>query len=86
MATDGPTPPPCDEEIYRDGSIVCKLIGRSNAIERWVKSVAAKADARVDWHFFGGIANVLHLGDEASRQRVIKVIQELRDQFEGRML
>ena len=86
MATDGPTPPPCNPEIFQKGSTVCVLSGRSNAIEQWVKSVAAKANAQVDWHFSGGRANVLHLGDEESRQRVFEAINDLQNQLQGDIL
>ena len=48
MSTDGPTPPPCDQEIYDKGNGVALLDGSSNAVERWVRAVAKKAEARVD--------------------------------------
>ncbi len=47
MATDGPTPTPCDPEIFKNGKGVCVIDGSSNAIERWVQSVARKANAKV---------------------------------------
>lgn len=86
MATDGPTPPPCNSDIFKNGRGVCILSGRSNAIERWVQAVATKADAQVDWHFSGGRANVLHLGDEESRQRVLNAIKELKGDLDGYIL
>lgn len=86
MATDGPTPPPCDDEIFKNGETVVILDGSSNAVERWVQSVAKQANARVDWHYFGGRANVLHLGDADSRQRVLATIRELEPKLEGRVL
>ncbi len=86
MATDGPTPPPCNPDIFKNGEGVCILAGSSNAVERWVQSVAKKADAQVDWHYSGGRANVLHLGDAESRQRVLNAIEELKGNFEGQIL
>jgi len=86
MATDGPTPPPCDPEIFQNGTTVCVLYAPSNAAERWVQSVAKKANARVDWHYFGGRANVLHLGDTESRQRVLEAIHDLRGELRGTIL
>mgnify|MGYP001562867949 CR=1 FL=1 len=86
MATDGPTPLPCDPEIFEKGSTVCVLDARSNAAERWVKAIAAKARARVDWHYSSGRANVLHLGDAESRQRVFEAINDLQDQLQGTIL
>ena len=86
MATDGPNPAPCDPEIFKNGNGVCVIDGSSNAVERWVQTVAKKADARVDWHYSGGRANVLHLGDDESRQRVLDAINELEGELEGRIL
>lgn len=86
MATDGPTPPPCNPDIFKKGKGVCVINGSSNAVERWVKAVAKKANARVDWHYSGGRANVLHLGDDESRQRVLNAISELEGKLKGRIL
>lgn len=86
MATDGPDPKPCDRKIFKKGRGVCVIDGSSNAVERWVQSVAKKANARVDWHYSGGRANVLHLGDEKSRQRVLTAIKELEGSLKGRIL
>lgn len=86
MATDGPTPSPCDPEIFKRGDGVCVIDGNSNAIERWVKAVAKKANAKVDWHYSGGRGNVLHLGDNESRQRVLSAISELRGELKGTIL
>lgn len=86
MATDGPTPPPCNAEIFECGEGVCVVSGSSNAVERWVRAVAKKAHAQVDWHYSGGRANVLHLGDKASRQRVLEAIDELAGTLNGTML
>lgn len=86
MATDGPTPAPCKRDIFEKGRGVCVIDGSSNAVERWVQSVAKKANAQVDWHYSGGRANVLHLGDDASRQRVLNVIHELEGELNGTIL
>lgn len=86
MATDGPTPSPCNRDIFEKGRGVCVIDGSSNAVERWVQSVAKKANAQVDWHYSGGRANVLHLGDDASRQRVLNAIHELKGELKGTIL
>ncbi len=86
MATDGPTPPPCNPEIFKKGEGVCVVDGSSNAVECWVKKIARKANAQIDWHYSGGRANVLHLGDAASRQRVLNAISELEGELEGTIL
>src|SRR5271157_6024493 len=63
MATDGPTPKPCDRRIYKDGTPIVLIEGSSNAVEKWVRAVAKKAKAKVDWHYSGGVAQVLYLGN-----------------------
>lgn len=86
MATDGPTPPPCDQEIFQKGQPVAALDARSNAAENWVRAVAKKASTRVDWHYSGGIAQVLHLGDDESRVRVEAAIDELEPTLKGTVM
>jgi hypothetical protein len=75
MSTDGPTPPPCNPEIFKSGKevFVTSTIP-SNAMECWVKQVAEKSGQPVDWHFRGGRAIVLALGD---LEKVKKALNEL---------
>ena len=80
MATDGSDPPPCDPDVFKNGKVVCVLLGASNAVERWVKSVAEATGERVDWHYSCGRARVLHLGSAATRVRVLEAIGKLRQQ------
>ncbi len=47
---------------------------------------AKEANAKVDWHYSGGRANVLHLGDDESRQRVLNAISELEGELKGTIL
>ena len=64
MATDGPTPQPCDPKIFSEGiSVFVTHTIPPNAMEGWVRQVAEKSGQPVDWHFYGGRANVLALGD-----------------------
>ncbi|PIT87991.1 MAG: hypothetical protein COU29_04250 [Candidatus Magasanikbacteria bacterium CG10_big_fil_rev_8_21_14_0_10_36_32] len=86
MATDGPTPPPCDPEIFKNGTGLCVVDGSSNAVECWVQSVAKKANTKVDWHYSGGRANVLHLGDADSYQRALNAVHELTGELKGHIL
>lgn len=79
MATDGPTPAPCDSDIFKNGTGLCVLDGASNAVERYVQEIARRANAKVDWHYSGGRANVLHLGDSASRERALAAVNEMGD-------
>jgi len=78
MATDGPTPPPCNKDVYANGTMVMMTAGiPSNAMEEWVKKVAEKSGQPVDWHFAGGRACVLALGDlNAVRQAIAELIPE----------
>ncbi len=64
FSTDGPTPPPANGDICVNGELmmVTSSIG-SNAIERWVKKVAKRSGQPVDWHWNGGRAHILALGD-----------------------
>lgn len=63
--------PPCDSEIFERGTPVMLLHGpRSALIEEWVKRLAAETQTRTDWHFAGGRAVVLVLGDEADIAKV----------------
>lgn len=83
MATDGPTPPACDQEILREGKPIILLSGSSNMVENWVNDVAEAACARLDWHYSGGIAQVLHLGDDQSWDRTQQAIDSLIVEFES---
>jgi hypothetical protein len=67
----------CDDEIHEKGNLVVLLDGGTKAVENWVQTVADKAQARLDWHYRGSLARVLHLGDEASRRRVEAAIKEM---------
>ena len=86
MATDGPNPPPCKPEIFKNGVGLCIVDGSANAIERWVKKIAERANAEVDWHYSGGRANVLHLGDAESYRRALNAIRELKHELKGTIL
>ena len=76
----------CDQEIFKEGQPVASLDARSKDAEEWVCAVAKKANARVDWHYSGGIAQVLHLGDDESRARVEVAIDELLHKLNGRIM
>lgn len=58
------TPPPCDQPIFENGSVVLYTHSIPTAqIERWVKKVAKLSGQPTDWHFAGGRAVVLTTGD-----------------------
>jgi hypothetical protein len=56
----------------------------SNAMERWVKQVAARSGQRVDWHFIAGRANVLALGDLARVRAAIAELMPEHDRLKKR--
>ncbi len=79
MTTDEkPQPPPCDRDVYTDGTPVFRTDTiRSFNLEPWVQKVAALSGQRVDWHFAGGRAIVLALGDLAKvRAALIELLPE----------
>ncbi|MDO8577254.1 MAG: hypothetical protein Q7R55_00025 [Candidatus Wildermuthbacteria bacterium] len=86
MASNSSIPTFCNPDIFKRGKGVCVVDGRPNDVERWVKAIAKKADAKVDWHYSGGRANVLHLGKDKSRQRVLNAINELAGELKGTIL
>lgn len=64
MATDGPTPPACSDDVYKKGTVLFVTNSiPSNAMEGWVQSVAKDSNQPVDWHFMGGRAVIKALGD-----------------------
>lgn len=70
MATDGPDPPDCHEDAYAGPEVFqTHSIGGSNAIERWVRKIAATSGQLVDWHFAGGCA-VVRAARRADMDRV----------------
>lgn len=84
MATDGPTPAPCDAEVFKDGS--CVLITHSiasNGMEAYVKCIAAVSGQRVDWHMAGGRARVLALGNLDAVTNAIGLLQPIHDYLQG---
>lgn len=79
MATDGPDPIPCDEDVYRNGNVVHQVHSvSSNRMEGWVKKIAAESGQRVDWHMAAGWCVVKALGDiEAVDRAIDKNMNEL---------
>lgn len=83
MATDGPTPAPCNKKIFKKGTHVFTMHSLGpNAIEGWVRKVAERSGQSVDWHYAAGRACVLALGD---LDRVRAVLEELRPEYENQL-
>jgi hypothetical protein len=82
MSTDGSTPQPCDPEIFSKGVqvFVTDTLG-SNAIESWVRKVSDLSGQPVDWHWAGGRARVLALGDIDRVKAAITALKLEHDQL-----
>lgn len=76
-------PPPCDREVFTRGEPVAALNAARWAAETWVQAVAKESGQRVDWHYSGGIAQVLFLGD---RTKVDAAIDKLVSALDGTIL
>jgi hypothetical protein len=79
MATDGPTPAPCDPAIWNEGHAV--LVSHSvpsNATERWVKKLAEQSEQPVDWSYMGGRIVVRALGD---LDKVVETMREMKPEW-----
>lgn len=70
-------------DVFQNGEPIVALDARANAAETWVKSVAAASGQRVHWHYSGGIAQVLFLGDRAKVSGAISALAAL---LNGRIL
>lgn len=86
---------PCDPRIFKEGVSVAAVHadgfssdgkGGSIEIERWVRSVAERANASLDWHYSGGIGNVLFLGTAEDRERVEWALDDLTPTLAGRVM
>jgi hypothetical protein len=64
----------CDSEVFEKGEPILLIDGWAKDVEPWVQKVAALSGQRVDWHYSGGIAQVLFLGD---RLRVMGAVEAL---------
>ena len=67
--------PPCDAEIFHHGESICSFHAKAAIVEPWVKRVAAESGQRVDWHYIGGHANVLFIGDRAKVREAVEKLQ-----------
>jgi len=72
-----PCPPPCASDVFQDGETICVLDANPVTAEWWTQEVAKRSETRMDWHYAGGRANVLLLGNNADRLRALKVIHEM---------
>ena len=69
----------CDQDVFDKGHSVAMVDGCMYRVEEWVQAVAKSSGQRLDWHYSGGIANVLYLGDHA---KVLEAVEQLRSALE----
>jgi len=68
----------CDQKVFDKGKGVCALTACMHRAELWVQSVAKESGQKVDWHYSGGIANVLYLGKyKKVAETVVKLAGDL---------
>ena len=73
-------PVPCQDDIFKNGHTVFVIHHqlKSEYIEVWVKEVAKRSGEKVDWHYSGGHANILGMGDfEKIRNTIKEMLPEL---------
>lgn len=67
----------CDPKVFKHGALVAQIARadgmRSWHIEEFVKSVARETGTATDWHYCGGRALVLTLGDRDTVRAAIDV-------------
>lgn len=68
----------CDSDVFKNGTPLLAAdtgpVGGAKIFEVWVQEVARKSGQRVDWHYSGGIAQVLVLGDLAAARTAAESI------------
>jgi hypothetical protein len=65
-------PEPCDKDVFTSGKPLMAANTwypednpiRADGFEKWVQKIAKESGQKVDWHYSGGIAQVLYLGDK----------------------
>lgn len=65
------TPPPCDEELHKNGAVVAVMQGGKLAMEGLVKE-ASRNGLAMDWHYFGGRAVVKTMGNVGEARKALQ--------------
>lgn len=89
----------CDKEVYENGSQIFLTHSiPAKKIEKWIKAVAKESGQKVDWHYVGGRAVILALGDlkkvysaltnlrETHDDLYFHAVKELGDTFTDKMI
>lgn len=56
-------PDRCNQNVFDKGVSIAVLGEEKETIERWCQEAAKRHGHPIDWHYCGGRANVLALGD-----------------------
>ena len=62
-------------DVFKTGKGICVLDACMVRAEEWVQAVAMESGQRVDWHYSGGRANVLFIGDY---DKVFAAVEKLK--------
>lgn len=72
----------CDKEVYNNGSLIFVTHTMSSArVEEWVQAVAKESGQKVDWHYVGGRAQILFLGDQEKVAAALIKLRPMHDSF-----
>lgn len=70
----------CDLKVYNKGECVFLIWALpGEVVEAWVRKIARCSGQRVDWHWYGGKARVLALGN---LDKVYEAIDALKSELE----
>ncbi len=67
----------CDGDVFKNGVSLLAIDGWAKDVEPWVQQVATRSGQRVDWHYSGGVAHVLVLGDHAAAMAAVDELEPL---------
>jgi hypothetical protein len=66
----------CDQDVFENGKPLLLVdtgeVGGAKVFEKWVQGVARDSGQAVDWHYSGGIAQVLVVGDHGKAQKAAR--------------
>lgn len=84
----------CDQDVFQYGTPIVLVDARSVQMEAWVTEIRrsfveeffAFSVEKIDWHYSGGIAQLLHLGTKAGRAKIVEIISRKEKVLDGRIL
>ena len=68
---------PCDPQIFNRGIPLMKIDGKKYAVETLVGYLAKELDLKLDWHYSGGVAQVLLLGNQDDHTKAYNFVSTL---------